>query len=114
MSLILYGLKNCDTCKKALKALAAAGVNVEFVDIRTDADLAALVPGWIKAAGVEVLVNKRSTTWRTLTDKEKQQAESTEAGRLLANNPTLIKRPVIEGGKTIHVGWTKSVEETLI
>lgn len=60
----LYGLKTCDTCRKALKALEAAGRSVTFVDVRSDPGLAARLPGWIAAVGVEQLANTRSTTWR--------------------------------------------------
>ena len=108
-NLTLYGLKNCDTCKKAMKTLEAAGRAVTFVDIRKDADLPAKVPVWLAAVGADVLVNKRSTTWRGLD-------EATRAGdpeALLIANPTLIKRPVIETGDAVHVGWTKETQDAL-
>jgi hypothetical protein len=54
---ILYGLKNCDTCKKALKALSAAGIEHSFVDIRAETDLAAKVPGWLVVVGGKTLLN---------------------------------------------------------
>ena len=113
MSLTLYGLKNCDTCKKALKSLEAAGKQVSFIDIRAEADLAAKVPGWLDAAGAKALVNNRSTTWRGLSDGDKAKAETVEVSGLLIANPTLIKRPVIEAGDSVYVGWTKSVEGEL-
>ena len=109
MSLTLYGLKNCDTCKKALKALEAAGKSVTFVDIRADADLQALVPKWLSNAGADVLINRRSTTWRSLSD----EARETDPKALLVANPTLIKRPVIETAQAVHVGWTKDVQAAL-
>jgi len=110
MALTLYGLKNCDTCKKALKALEGAGKSVAFVDIRTDADLRTLVPKWLSVAGDELLVNRRSTTWRTLSE----EARETNPEALLVANPTLIKRPVIEAGQELFVGWTKDVQASLI
>ncbi|MEO1642069.1 MAG: ArsC/Spx/MgsR family protein [Pseudomonadota bacterium] len=110
MSLTLYGLKNCDTCKKALKALEAAGKSVDFVDIRADTDLATKVPLWLNAVGADTLINKRSTTWRNLSDVERE----VDAKALLVGNPTLIKRPVIEVGSDTHVGWTKAVQEALL
>lgn len=113
MTLTLYGLKNCDTCKKALKSLEAAGKQVSFVDIRAEADLAAKVPGWLEVAGAKALVNNRSTTWRGLSDDDKAKAETDEVSGLLIANPTLIKRPVIEAGDSVYVGWTKSVEREL-
>jgi arsenate reductase len=110
MSLTLYGLKNCDTCKKALKALDAAGKDVTFIDIRADADLAALLPGWLEAAGAELLVNRRSTTWRNLSDDDRAR----DPLALLTEHPTLIKRPVIAAGSAVHVGWSKPVQVTLL
>ena len=110
MPLTLYGLKNCDTCKKALKALEGAGQTVIFVDIRAVADLATKVPLWLNAFGAEVLINKRSTTWRNLSDVER----GSDPKSLLIGHPTLIKRPVIEAGAETHVGWTKTVQEVLL
>lgn len=105
MAMVLYGLKNCDTCKKALAALEGAGADVAFVDIRAEADLAAKLPAWLAAAGDDKLVNRRSTTWRQLPDADKARADGGEAVALLADNPTLIKRPVIERGDEVFVGW---------
>jgi arsenate reductase len=113
MSLTLYGLKNCDTCKKALKALQAAGKDVSFVDIRADADLAKKVPAWLAAADAAALTNTRSTTWRGLDANEREKAETDPAALLIAN-PTLIKRPVIESGEAVHLGWTKDVQAALV
>lgn len=108
----LYGLKNCDTCKKAMKALDAGGVDYTFVDIRAEADLKTLAPRWIKAVGAGPLVNTRSTTWRGLSEADRTRAASDPAG-LLRDNPTLVKRPVIEQGDQVFVGWTKDVQTAL-
>ncbi|MGJ3231044.1 MAG: ArsC/Spx/MgsR family protein [Oceanicaulis sp.] len=105
----LYGLKSCDTCKKAQKALAAAGHDVAFVDVRAEADLAAKLPQWLAAAGADALVNTRSTTWRGLPEAERARAQSDPKG-LLADHPALIKRPVIERGGEVSVGWTRDVQ----
>jgi arsenate reductase len=110
----LYGLSNCDTCKKAQAELKAAGRSVTFVDIRTGADLATKVPAWIAAKGPETLVNKRSTTWRALSDNERGQVETGAAAALLIANPTLIKRPVIEVGSEVFVGWSKDISASLV
>ena len=98
--MILYGLKNCDACRKARRALPDA----RFVDVREADDLAERVAGWHDAVGAK-LINKASTTWRGLSEEEKGRAE-TEPAQLLVANPTLIKRPVIETGDAVHVGWT--------
>ncbi len=110
MSLKLYGLKNCDTCKKAIKALEGAGKTVTFVDIRNEADLQAKVPIWLASAGAELLVNRRSTTWRTLSE----DARASDPEVLLVTNPTLIKRPVIEADREVHVGWSKEVQAAVL
>lgn len=110
----VYGLKTCDTCRKALSALEAAGLAPEFVDIRAEPSVPGRLPGWVKAAGAERLVNRASMTWRKLSDADKARA-SGEAGiiAVLTEHPTLIKRPVIETGKAVHVGWTKDVQAAL-
>ncbi|WP_370234449.1 MULTISPECIES: ArsC/Spx/MgsR family protein [Henriciella] len=109
-NLTLYGLKNCDTCKKALNALDADGHDVVLVDIRADTDLQEKVPLWLKEVGPDMLVNKRSTTWRGLSEADKAAVEQGKAEALLIANPTLIKRPVIETGADVYVGWTKDVQ----
>lgn len=105
MTRTLYGLKTCDTCKKALKELEAEGKPADFVDIRAEADLASKLPRWIAAVG-EKLVNRSSTTWRGLSDADKARASGVTLEGLLLGNPTLIKRPVIETGEDVLVGWT--------
>jgi len=109
----LYGLKNCDSCKKALKELDASDRETAFVDIREDADLERLLPAWLKAVGAERLVNRRSTTWRTLSEAEKSGALGEGAAGLLKANPTLIKRPVIDTGAEILVGWDSGTQQAL-
>lgn len=105
MTIKLFGLKNCDTCKKALNELEAAGQSPEFVDIRTEADLPKKLPDWLKAVG-DKLVNRSSTTWRGLSEEDKARASGSSLEGLLLGNPTLIKRPVIEVDGDVLVGWT--------
>ena len=113
--MILYGLKNCDTCKKASKALDAAGENVTFHDVRADGVTKTQIAKWAKAAGWEKLLNKSSTTWRGLDDADKDGVTEKKALALMAEHPTLIKRPVIENGPTqVFVGWSKDVQEKLL
>lgn len=111
----LYGLKNCDTCKKALKALEQAGCEAVLIDIRNDTDLPSKLPEWIAATGADALVNKRSTTWRNLDEATRARAATSEGALdVLQANPTLIKRPVIEAGHDVHVGWSSAVAAALI
>lgn len=111
-SFTLYGLKTCDTCKKAQRALSAAGHSVTFVDIRADTNLREKVPLW-RTAFPDRIINKSSTTWRKLSTTDKARA-ATNPDALLIANPTLIKRPIIEGGKTLCIGWAKDTQAALL
>lgn len=104
MTTTLLGLKTCDTCRKAIKALPDA----QFRDIRQDPlgpdERAALI-----AQFGDALVNRASTTWRSLSDADK--AQDTDA--LLAQHPTLMKRPVIRSGDRWYLGWTADTQKAL-
>ncbi|MDO6798610.1 ArsC/Spx/MgsR family protein [Shimia thalassica] len=100
----LYGLKNCDTCRKALKTLN----DVEFVDVRADEVPVEVLEKAFAAFG-SALVNTRSTTWRGLTEEERAKP----ALDLLAEHPTLMKRPLIERDGEFFLGWTTDVQSTL-
>lgn len=110
----LFGLKNCDTCKKALKALKDAGREPDFHDVRIDGVEKAYLTKWAKAAGWEKLLNTRSTTWRGLSDADKTGVDETKAIDLMEKHPALIKRPVIEADGAVTVGWTKDVQDALL
>ena len=105
----LWGLMSCDTCRKALKALQAAGKTAEIADIREGLDRARLAC-WIEGAGAEALINRRSATWRGLSDAER--GAPPEA--LLFAHPTLVKRPVIEHDGRILVGWDGATQAALL
>ena len=105
----LYGLKNCDSCKKALKELQSAGQSVEFIDLRVTSVAVEQLQKWLDEHGDAVRVNRKSTTWRGLDDQARQQPILA----LLVTNPTLIKRPVIESGDNSFVGWTVEVKTAL-
>lgn len=101
----LYGLKNCDTCRKALKTLAAAGHDVTFIDVRADGISKDTLETFF-AAFDTALVNTRSTTWRALSETERQAPPLD----LLAQHPTLMKRPVIDTNGSLTLGWAKDVQ----
>ncbi len=110
-----YGLKTCDTCRKARRALDAAGVKYSYKDVRDDGVTKAQLTKWAKAAGWEKLLNKSSTTWRGLSDAEKGGVKEKKAVALMVEHPTLIKRPVIENGPTqVFVGWSKEVQDAVL
>ncbi|WP_210162411.1 ArsC/Spx/MgsR family protein [Maritalea myrionectae] len=108
--LALYGLKNCDTCRKATKALEAAGRDVAFHDVKKEPLGKDQLVVFLDAFGVDRLVNKKSTTWRGLSEEERQR----DPLDLLAENPSLMKRPVIVEGDKKHLGWQGDVQAKLI
>ena len=93
----LHGIPNCDTVKKARAWLQGRGVAHEFVDFKKTPPDAALLAAWARAVGVERLLNRKGTTWRTLGDAA-QAAAGSEAGALalMAAQPSVIKRPVVQ------------------
>lgn len=107
--MILYGIPTCETVKKALSALRAAGHDVAFRDVRAE-PLTAAERGEFIAAFGDKIVNRASTTWRKLSPED--QALPPDA--LLAAHPTLMKRPVIRAGCTLHLGWAKAVQQAVL
>jgi arsenate reductase len=96
----VFGLKSCDTVKRAVKDLAAAGYAPELVDVRATPLETADLQRFFSAFG-ERLVNRASTTWRGLSEAERSEAPL----RLLSAHPALMKRPVIEAGGRLTLGW---------
>lgn len=105
----VYALKTCDTCRKATKALAAAGVEFEVKDIRADGLNDEEIAQMVAAFG-EKAVNKASTTWRGLSDTDKQR----DPAQLISENPTLLKRPVIVKDGQWFQGWTAAVQSAVL
>ncbi|MEM7082381.1 MAG: Spx/MgsR family RNA polymerase-binding regulatory protein [Pseudomonadota bacterium] len=96
MTIVVYGLKNCDSCKKALRHLAERTIEAALIDVRATPPTAQQLRAWCVRFGRDALVNKRSTTWRNLTDNDKHILSDEDAVALLVAQPTLMKRPVIE------------------
>ena len=107
--MILYGLKNCDTCRKALKALENIGADIVFRDVRADGVPTETMSRAYEAFG-EKLLNTRSTTWRGLSAQEREKAPLV----LIDEHPALMKRPLIEAGDSLYLGWDKAVQGTLL
>ncbi|NDR56369.1 arsenate reductase family protein [Aliiruegeria sabulilitoris] len=107
--MILYGIPTCDTCRKARKTLEAAGQDVSFRDIRAEPLTAEERTRFIEAFG-EALLNRRSTTWRQLSEDER----AGEADGLLAAHPTLMKRPVLSDGAKLTLGWDAKAQAAWI
>lgn len=102
----IYGIKNCDTMKKARTWLDAQGLDYEFHDYKKTGLDEALLRSWVAELGWEALVNRRGTTWRTLPQSERENIDEDSAVRLMLANLSLIKRPVLDiGGKRL-VGFS--------
>jgi len=100
----VYGIKNCDSVKKALKYLSAHNIDYRFIDFRQNPSSADTVKRWVESIGLEVLLNKRSTTYRNLSDTQKNNITI----KLLIEQPTLIKRPVLVNGLKVIVGFNEA------
>ncbi|WP_109079028.1 ArsC family reductase [Aggregatibacter kilianii] len=111
--IIVYGIKNCDTVKKALKWLADHNIEHKLHDYRVDGLEVSFLEKAEAQFGWENLVNKRSTTWRNLDESVKNSLSKTTALSVLAENPTLIKRPIIlQEGKALIGFDEKKYEST--
>lgn len=104
----LYGIKNCDTVKKARTWLDKNKIDYAFHDFRTDGVSADQVSNWIGELGLDTLVNKRSTTWKELDENSKNNFNEKNAIAIITANPTLIKRPLLDTGKQKHVGFKEA------
>jgi arsenate reductase len=106
MAITIYGIKNCDTMKKARAFLDKKGVVYDFHDYKTQGIERARLEGWAKKAGWETLLNKAGTTFRKLPDKEKEGLTEKKAIALMLTQPSMIKRPVLElGGGKLLIGF---------
>jgi arsenate reductase len=108
----IYGIKNCDTMKKARAWLESHGVAASFHDYKASGIDKASLESWVKEHGWETVLNRAGTTFRALPDAEKQGLDATKAVALMLAQPSMIKRPVLDlgGGRTI-VGFKPEVYE---
>lgn len=108
--MILYGIKNCDSVKKARKFFEANDIIYTFHDFRVNGLNEEKVLEWLEAVDIDVLLNKRSATWKTLTEVDKLCVDTA----LLCKYPTLIKRPVLEMKERVFVGYKESEYKSII
>jgi len=102
----LYGIKNCDTVKKARKWLETHGIDYQFHDFRDDGLERKAVARWMKELGWETLVNKRSTRWKALDAASRDSMDADSALAAILEQPTLIKRPLLDTGQERHTGFS--------
>lgn len=110
----MYGITTCDTIKKARVWLESHGTAYRFHDYRVEGLDADRLNGWVGKVGWEKLLNKASTTFRELPDKDKQSIDEKKAKALMLAKPTMIKRPVLEIGDRILVGFKPDAYEDVV
>ena len=108
----LYGIKNCDTVRKARRWLQAQEIEHGFHDFRSDGLTADLLQNWVEQLGWEVVLNRASTTYRQLSAEQKERLDQASAVRLMLEQPTLIKRPVVVHDDEVRVGFRESDWQT--
>jgi arsenate reductase len=107
MKKTLYGIPNCDTVKKARSWLADHGQDFAFHDFKKQGLTRDTVAGWLEQVDWEILVNRKGTTWRNLSDERRAQVvDKASALDLMLENPSVIKRPVLEGAGSLMVGFS--------
>ena len=106
----LYGIKNCDTVKKARRWLAEHGVVHRFHDFRSDGLDEKRLAGWVEQLGWEAVLNRRGTSWRTLSDSQREKiVDEVSALTAMLAQPALIKRPVLETGDgALRIGYSEA------
>ena len=111
MPITIYGIKNCDTMKKARVWLDKRGVKYSFHDYKAEGIDKERLAKWAKDAGWETLLNRAGTTFRKLADKDKENITEKKAIALMLAQPSMIKRPVLETGRKLLVGFKPEIYE---
>lgn len=113
MTTTVFGIKNCDTVKKARRWLDNAGVSYTFHDVREDGLNKSQVSRWAKSLGWETLVNKRSTTWKQLDDAVRQSLDDNSVIAVILEHPTLVKRPLLDVDSQYYVGFSEKTYQSI-
>ena len=108
MKTTIYGIRNCDTMKKARQWLDAHGIEYEFHDYKIASIDRGTLERWAASAGWEKFLNRSGTTFRKLPDSAKAGLTEARAVKLMLEQPSMIKRPVLEKGRTLLVGFDES------
>lgn len=111
--MVLYGIPNCDTVRRARKWLDSHNVEYRFHDFRKNGLEVSLLKNWADRIDWKILLNRRGTTWRKLPEKTRESINRENAIRIMLDNPSTIKRPVLVKGKKIIVGFNEEEYCTL-
>lgn len=101
----IYGIRNCDTMKKAMTWLDEQGIDYRFHDYKKEGAPAAHVRQWIASQGWEQIINRRGTTWRKLPEEVRDDMDAVHAVSIALENPSIIKRPILETERTLLAGF---------
>ena len=101
----LYGIKNCGTVKRALNWLDDQGIDYHFHDYKKEGVDEKQLRAWVRELGWEALLNRRGTTWRRLSDAQKESIDEHNAISIMLDNPSIIKRPLLISGKKKMLGF---------
>jgi len=110
----IYGIKNCDTIKKARAWLDARQIDYRFHDYRVDGLDSHLLERFVDQLGIDAILNQRSTSWRQLSDEQKNDLMPEKAMPLMLETPTLIKRPILSIGDQLFVGFKPDLYSTIL
>lgn len=103
--MVLHGIRSCDGCRKARRWLARHGAEYRFHDLRVDGLSRTMLARWLAAADWQTLLNRRSAGWRALPEVRRRVRTAAQAAALMLEEPTLIKRPVLESGTRLLIGF---------
>lgn len=114
-AVVLYGIRTCDTCRKARRWLESHEISHHYHDLRTDGLDGAALDGWIGAAGMDAVLNRRGTTWRKLAADLEDELTTAALRDLILSHPTLLKRPIIEAdGILLTIGFTAAEQQRVL
>ena len=110
---ILFGIGNCDTIRKARRWLDGHAIEYRFHDVRTDGLSRVQLENWVQALGWENLINRRGTTWRKLPASVRDRIDRRTAIKLMLEQPAMIRRPLLDLDDTLHLGFSEAAYNDL-
>ena len=113
-SIKMYGIKNCQTMKKAMTWLESKGIEFEFHDYKKQGIDQNSLSEWLTQKPWDEIINKRGTTWRKLTEDEKTDIDNSKAIQLMIANPSLIKRPALLVDGKLYLGFDEALYQSIV
>lgn len=114
MTFTLYGISSCDTVRKARRWLDSKDIDYRFHDFRKDGLEKGTVKNWLQSEDWDKVINRRSTSWKALSEKERETMDAETAVAAALASPTLIKRPVLESNSVLEFGFSESRYDALL